>query len=383
MKKTLLIIVIILAVILIVPVINLLRWSFEAKKPLDIIVVDKTVPNFDRLKHKSFNWVITNNRYVDKESKKSYSYKKDYYGFMPTRPEKSKFWDKNEYRLNDLIDIADSADALYFADTYGVFTNDWWYGSTISRRSRKLYGGLNNNDNLLIKEMKDRNKLVILESNTFEFPTVAFESQKTQDRLGISYSGWMGKYFSTLDTTSANFPIWMTAMYRKQYKQPWNFSKEGIIFVSEKNIIVLELGDELENPYPWIFTDPVYMEKWGITDSIPFDQWFEVISPLNNKTISTFRINTTDLGDSTLNKFGISSTFPAVIVEPINERTYYFSGDFTYVDIPGWSSIFKRFDWFNNFLYSKEVGDTRRFFWLYYVPLVEGVFGDYYDSLNQ
>lgn len=383
MKKTLLIIVIILAVLILVPVINLLRWSFETKKPLDIILVDKTVPNFDKLKHKSFSWVIKNNRYVNKESKRSYSFRKDYYGFVPTRPEKLKFWDKNEYRLNKLIDIADSVDVLFLADTYGVFTSDWWYGSTITRRSRQLYGGLNNNDNILIKEMSDRNKLVILESNTIEFPTVAFESQRTQNRLGFTYSGWTGKYFSTLDTTSANFPIWMTGMYRKQYKKPWTYNKEGIVFLSEKNIIVLEQGNELENSIPWIFTDPAYMEKWGITDSIPFDQWFEVISPLNNKTISTFKINTTSLGDSTLNKFGLSSSFPAVIVEPTNHRTYYFSGDFTYADIPFWYSAFKRFDLFNSFRYSKDVNDTRRFFWLYYVPLIEGVFNDYYDSLNQ
>jgi hypothetical protein len=32
-------------------------------------------------------------------------------------------------------------------------------GINKSRKSRKIYGGLNNNDFLLIKEMKDRNKL--------------------------------------------------------------------------------------------------------------------------------------------------------------------------------------------------------------------------------
>jgi len=52
MKKTLLIIVIVLAALLILPVVNLLMWSFQAKKPLDIVVVDKTVPDFEMLKHK-------------------------------------------------------------------------------------------------------------------------------------------------------------------------------------------------------------------------------------------------------------------------------------------------------------------------------------------
>jgi hypothetical protein len=33
-------------------------------------------------------------------------------------------------------------------------------------------------------------------------------------------------------------------------------------------------------------------------------------------------------------------------------------------------------------LYSKKPDDTRRFFWLYYKPLIEGIFGDYYDTMT-
>ena len=56
------------------------------------------------------------------------------------------------------------------------FFNDWYKGINNSRKSRKLYGGLNNNDFLLIKEMKDRNKLIILEYNSFDYPTAQFDS---------------------------------------------------------------------------------------------------------------------------------------------------------------------------------------------------------------
>ena len=163
MKKTLLIVVVILAIIIALPVINLVRWAFQPKMPMDIVLVNKTVPSLDREKHKSFNWILTNERFVKKEKKRSYSYKKDYYGFSPKRPLREKQWDRNDYRLADLINIAEKSDALYFADTYGVFFNDWYKGINKSRKSRKLYGGLNNNDYLLIKEMQDRNKLIILE----------------------------------------------------------------------------------------------------------------------------------------------------------------------------------------------------------------------------
>ena len=129
MKKTLLIVVIILAVIIALPVINLIRWTFQAKKPMDIIIVDKTVPTLERENHKSFSWILTNERFVKKENKSSYSYTKDYYGFFPQRPLREKQWDRNDYRLTDLINLAEKNDAIYFADTYGVFFNDWYQGN--------------------------------------------------------------------------------------------------------------------------------------------------------------------------------------------------------------------------------------------------------------
>jgi hypothetical protein len=64
MKKTLLIVVVILALIAALPVINLIRWTFQSKKPMDIIIVDKTVPTLERDHHKSFNWILTNERFV-------------------------------------------------------------------------------------------------------------------------------------------------------------------------------------------------------------------------------------------------------------------------------------------------------------------------------
>jgi len=90
MKKSLLITIIILAIILILPLVNLVRWYFQEKKPIDIVILDKTVPTLERLKHKSLVWILTNDRFIRKDKKKSYSYRKDYYGFAPTRPLKER-----------------------------------------------------------------------------------------------------------------------------------------------------------------------------------------------------------------------------------------------------------------------------------------------------
>ena len=383
MKKTLLIVVIILAVIIALPVINLIRWSVQPKKPLDIIIVDKTVPTLEREHHKSFNWILTNKRFVKKESKTSYSYKKDYFGFFPQRPLRDHKWDRNDYRLTDLISLADKNDAIYFADTYGVFFNDWYRGINKSRKSRKIYGGLNNNDFLLLKEMKDRNKLIIMEYNSFDYPTAQFESVRTQEKLGITFSGWTGKYFSSLDTTIKDFPVWMTAMYRKEYKMPWKFTKPGVVILKEKDIVVLEEGKQLKNSLPQIITDEASSKKYGVVPSVAFDQWFDIIDPLQNNVISKFKLDTTPLGDSLLVNNALQSEFPAVVQDPVTQRTYYFSGDFATYNVPYWTARIKGVEKLKGILFSDKTDDTRRFFWLYYRPLINGIFNDYYASLSK
>ena len=383
MKKTLLIVVIIVAIIIALPVINLIRWSLQIKKPLDIIIVDKTVPTLEREHHKPFSWILTNDRYVKKESNTGYSYKKDYYGFFPQRPLRDKKWDRNDYHLADIINLANKSDAIYFTDTYGVFFNDWFRGINKSRKSRKIYGGLNNTDFLLLKEMKDRNKLIIMEYNSFDYPTAEFESVRTQEKLGISFSGWTGKYFSSLDTTTTDFPIWMTAIYRKEYRKPWTFTKPGIVILKEKDIVVLEEGKQLKNPIPRIVTDDASVQKYGVLPSVAFDQWFDIIDPLQNKVISKFKLDTTPLGDTLLVNNSLMNEFPAVVQEPVMQRTYYFSGDFATYDLPFWTARVKGVEKLKGVFFSDKPDDTRRFFWLYYRPLINTVFNDYYTSLNK
>ncbi|MCE5347463.1 MAG: hypothetical protein LLG13_14415 [Bacteroidales bacterium] len=382
MKKTLFIVGIILVLLLVLPVINLIRWTLQPKKAMNIVLVDKTVPTLEREKHKSFDWILTNERFVKKGKNSSYSYLKDYYGFIPKRPLRDKKWDKNEYRLTELISIAENNDAVYFTDTYGVFFNDWYRGINKSRKSRKIYGGLNNNDFLLIKEMKDRNKLIIMEYNAFDYPTAEFESVRTQEKLGVSFTGWTGKYFHSLDSASVDFPVWMTSIYRKQYNKPWTFTKPGIVILKEKDIIVLEEGTHLKIAMPHVVTDTEYCGKYGVAGSVAFDNWFDIINPLQNNVISKFRIETTTLGDTLLQKNTLDNEFPAVVQDPASQRVYYFSGDFANADIPMWTSRFKGITKLKGIFYSSKPDDTRRFFWLYYRPLINGIFSDYYASMN-
>ncbi len=379
MKKPLLITIIVLAILLLFPTVSFLRWAFQEKKPMNVVILDKTVPTLDRLGHHSFVYSMTNARFVKKGKGGSLSAAKDYYGFIPLRPVREKQFRKKDFRLTELIDLADKNDALYYTDTYGVFFNDWYQGIKKARRSRKLYGGLNNNDYLLLSEMKKRNKLVLVEYNTFDYPTAGLERFKTEELLGIASKGWMGQYYGSLDTTSENgVPDWMPALYRKQYNEPWSFSKPGVVLLKENSIIVLEEGKHLTSAMPVITTTDPYTEKYNLPKSVTFTKSFDIIDPGQNTIVSSFNLKTTPEGDTLLTVNELQAVFPAIVQEPTAGRTFYFAGDFANNDIPFWTARLKSADKIaKTFFYSEKENDERRFFWLYYKPLVTSIFKEY------
>lgn len=384
MKKPLKIVLIILVVILALPVINLVRWTFQTKKPMNVIILDKTVPTLERDHHRSLVWILNNERFV-KRNKSAFSYAKDYFGFFPTRPLRNNEWNSTMLKTLDVFNMIEKYDALYYADTYGVYFNDWFKGINQSRRSRKLFGGFNSGDYTYFLEFQRKNKLCILEYNTFDYPTIDIERYRTKLLLGLENAGWTGKYFASLDTTAKSnteFPIWMTSMYRKEYHKPWTFTKPGVVLLRDRDIIVLEEGVHLKTPLPLITTDSTYRAKYGIKDNVAFQGWFEIIDPLKTKVVSNFNLETTAMGDTLLFENFLSKKFPAVITDTVNQRTYYFAGDFATGKIPMWTSRFKGIEKLKGILYSNKPDDARNFFWDYYKPLINGIFSDYYKTLQ-
>jgi hypothetical protein len=134
---------------------------------------------------------------------------------------------------------------------------------------------------------------------------------------------------------------------------------------------------------PHIITESAYCEKYGVPGSVAFDKWFDIIDPLANNIVSKFKIETTPIGDTLLLNNNLSNEFPAVVQEPVAQRIYYFSGDFAHANVQMWTSRFKGVDKLKGILYSDKPDDTRRFFWLYYKPLINGIFSDYYNSMNK
>jgi hypothetical protein len=71
-----------------------------------------------------------------------------------------------------------------------------------------------------------------------------------------------------------------------------------------------------------------------------------------------------------------------VIQDSTSPNVYYFAGDFAYNDKPYWTSKFIGIDKLKGLMYSEKEDDPRRFFWLFYKPLVSTIFNEYYDAIH-
>ena len=375
---------IILVILSIIPGYFLLKWAFQPKKELKILILDKTVPSYDRVNHRSFNWILTHEKYV-KGNLKRYDYTKDYYGFFPLKPERKKEYKIKRIRLSQVIALADSFDMAYFTDTYGVFFNDWYKGISRTRKSRKIYGGLNNNDYLFMKEMNDRGKLIISEFNTLIFPTDPLERTKVEELLGIKWSEWIGKYFTTLDSAkNPELPVWIMDKYREQYLKPWAFKKGGIVLVNQNDrVVVLENEKDLDFEVPYIYATELGMEKYGLPYKVPFPYWFEIIEAGKNKVVANFKIHVNQVGDSILAANAIPNEFPAVMEGTKEHPHYYLAGNFASNPVYMRTAYFQRYDDFSRRIGLSLLSKKRYFYWHFYQPLMCSILDQYYNGLQE
>ncbi len=375
MSRFLKVFIIILILVLIVPAIGLIKWTFKPKKSIQLLVLDKTVPTLERHKHQSFNWVLNHEKYV-KSNNRPYWYKKDYFGFFPLRPLRNRQYEIDRIRLADIIDLAEEYDGAYYTDTYGVYFNDWYQGINKNRRSRKIYGGLLANDYSLMMELKKRKKLIIGEYNILAYPTPDLERSKVESLLDIHSTGWIGKYYSCLDTVAnPDFPEWMLELYRKQYQQAWPFKKSGIVLIQyDSKVVVLENETHLDFEVPYIYTTDYGMKKFHVPYQMNYPYWFEIVQPGNNRVVSSFRLHVNEKGDSVLTNNFIPFEFPAVLESTTDAPHYYFAGDFADNEVKPFLAYFNGISklapiW----LYNDELSDRRKFFWKFYKPLINSI----------
>ncbi len=364
-----------------------LSWEIVRKKSLNLAIVDKTVVNSNSYKHRSINWILDYEKYT-RSNGSYYEIDKDYFGFFPSENEKYNIHDFEKMSESDLDSMAAVYDAIYFTDTYGVLENEWYRHRDRNENSISIYGGLSEKDLLFLKKMKERSKPVLAEFNTIAFPTPLDVRLNFESMFGIKWTGWMARYISSLDTlNNPDLPHWIVDKYKKENSGTWNFKKEGMLFIHESGkVLVLEKDNELREAIPKIYTDKKYQGRFDIPLKIIYPYWIDIVLNQNdtNQIVSSYFIETSGKGEELLKSNGIPSSFPAIINRDIGYTFYYFCGDFA--DNPTKFRFAKLFGikGLKFLMYNAvDVTDRNRFFWEFYLPMMQSIFNETYKNRLQ
>lgn len=367
----------------------LLVWYFIPARKLLIAIVDKTVVQYPGQEHLSLHWVLNQEKFTKNKSER-YEPDKDYFGFFPLEDEKYKLKGLERFDSAQLQKLSNDADAAYITDAYGIFRNEWFKRGNIQDRSGIVYGGMSKQDIYFLELMKQKRKLIITEFNSIGSPTEPAIRHKFETEFGIKWSGWIGRYFESFDTTvNKELPGWLIKNYKRTHNNEWFFKKGGIAFINADTdlVVILESGAHLNTELPYIYASKEGTDHYKMPDKIKYSFWFDIVTVNENMNhvISHFKIDVNTTGQEELNKYNIPASFPAITTHTNKDyRFFYFSADFCDNPISLSSSYFKGVSLFKWMMYTeREPLERKSFFWRLYRPLVTTILNDYYNSLKE
>lgn len=370
------------------PFLMLLIWYLTPNRKLLIAIVDKTVIQYPGQEHISLHWVLNQEKFTKNKSE-PYDPDLDYFGFFPMEKQKYKLKGLERFDSAQLADLSNKADAAYITDAYGVYRNEWLKVGDIKDRSGLVYGGMSKQDLMFLKIMKAKRKLIITEFNSIGSPTDTSIRRQFEEMFGMKWSGWIGRYFETFDTTiNKELPQWLIKNYQRTHNNQWPFKKSGIAFIHAGNdqVVILENETHLKRALPFIYSTKKGVDHYGIPESIKYSFWFDIISVdyKQNEVFSNFDISVNTHGEKELAKYNIPNRFPAVTAHLANDyRFFYFSADFCDNPVSLNSSYFKGVGYFKWLMYTRgEPLERKSFFWKLYRPLLTTILNDYYRSLH-
>ena len=343
-----------------------LAWQMQQPKFIHAVIVDKTVPNQTYREHKGLMWVLNNLKYFNRETKGAFQYDQDYYGFFPL-PD-------NNYNIKDLPNTAKDVDLTYLADTYGVYTEDFYQNNMSGNRSDLIYGGTDLEDIQFIKHVMSKTNMLIGEFNILESPTGEEARNELEAMFQVKWSGWSGRYFIDLSSKNSEIPLWLIEDYKKQYKTEWNFSGPGFAFVKNDNtVIVLRQGTEVGNDLIRVVFTPEALTEFNVKNNIRYYYWFDIVENTgDSELLANYSLDLTVKGTKVFEQFDLRGTFPAIVCSRSPYTSYYFAGDYSdNIMIPSWNSSYLPFA--KKWLTIDVEGDPAAFYWKVYYPLIQDI----------
>ena len=371
----------VLAIIILLAGAYILSWHLFPKSEINMLVVDKTVPQADYREHRAIFWIASHNRFTGQEGE-FYQKDKDYLGYHPETGAKETLTKK------DLENIA----LLYLADTYGIY--DYEEGLEVYEERlpyehqdiELLYGGFEKEETEAIKEFSSReNRVLVGEHNIFGYPTYLDpEAAKTlQELFAVNYDGWLARYYDDLDQTA----YWTKELYSRIYGREWDLEGPGMVFVREgvpdldwyTDLVIVEREDFSE-PWPEVQSSDHELLA-GAAQAVPYLYWVELleVDPECEYTevLAHYELPLEEEALEPLKTRGLSASFPAMIKHnpPGEAKRIYFAGDFA-DQLPALlppsltdSASIQRF-----FSYLPGLPVQYRFYFQWYEPVLENIF---------
>jgi hypothetical protein len=336
-------------------------WQLKPLHKLNVLIMDKTVPNNSFREHKGLVWFLDNAKYV-KNNLQPYTINSDYKGFKPESG--------NKYKVTQLPKNLNPYDVIYLTDQYGVYKNDFFENERLGRRSQKIYGGLSSGEVDRIEKTlaTTKGKTLIAEFNTFGSPTSAIERDKISNLLNLDWSGWIGRYFS--DLNSSEVPEWVKKNYQKENHE-WNFSGQGFVFVNKNDYTVVIDKNEIKDQGALFQLTSKGKKQFNSNFKSLYQYWFDINDARDNdEVLASYQLPLSKKAKKTLNGYGIPTSFPAVIYhQTAKYSSYYFSGDFAdEAEVP---KIYQTvgFDRWKEYFSAKD-----NFSWKVYIPMMKAIF---------
>ena len=338
----------------------LTAWNASPTRPLDILIVNKTVIHEDGdyryRKHKGLTWVLNHFRYVHRDGEQEMYTEEDYLG-----PKASE--DGTTYPSIHIQ--GKMPDVLFLSDAYGVYEQD-------GVNNNLLYGGISQQELNLILNAQVKGVTVMGEFNITSAPTTEEVRNSLGDVFGIEFTQWFGRYFHDLSTDEV--PEWVHVTYEKSYGVPWDYRGAGIVLASTReDLVILAQGVDFdeEGAVKFSITD-AYKQTLNLPQ-VNYYSWFEVVyAKYGTDVLANFSLELNETGRERIRALGIPESFAAIFRQwEERKRSVYFAGDFT--DYTGLERPYRlpyASKLFGTFSLEKD-GDTSHFFWRIYAPLME------------
>jgi hypothetical protein len=388
-------------------------WERSPVIPLNLLVIDKTVPFQDYREHRGLFWLLINNKFIDPASQKDnalYDPSMDYNGFYPysdeqilatedeedalfghefnphfvgpVPPEKQVEkinWRYNEIKAEDLAD----RDVLYICDTYGVYSADYWqFKGDIAHtiHSAKIYGGMSDSEVSAIEQFVENGNTVIAEFNTLASPTGEEERQRLENIFGVDWTNWIGRYFVDFGDET-DVPWWLYELYEQQHGRDWDLTGSGYLFCQNEssNFFVLTDKEDVAKGGMLFVPRKDYMENDVLQGCYPstFTYWFDVVTVQPDPTVqilADFEFKVTESGRRKMVDNKLPLVIPAIIRKQSYYNSYYMCGEMTEFGKAMGPPDTRLTLHINRSFYGREVqGSTGFPFWHSSYPLVTNI----------